>query len=101
MIRLSVMYPNQPGTRFDWDYYMKSHIPAVKKLTPMGLVRVEVEKGIGSMQPGAPAPYVCIAQLYYNSAEDMQKCMASAPELMADLPNFTNVQPQAQISEIL
>ncbi len=101
MIRVSVVYPSGPEVKFDWQYYMDKHIPAVKKLTPMGLVRVEVDKGMGSAQPGVPAPFLCMAHLHFNSMGDMQKCMAMSNELMADVPNFTNIQPQIQISEIL
>lgn len=101
MIRVSVVYPGGPGMKFDWDYYMDKHIPAVRKLTPMGLVRVEVDKGMGSAQPGAPAPFLCMAHLHFNNMDDMQKCMGLSNELMADVPNFTNIQPQIQISEIL
>jgi len=101
MIRASVMYPNTPGTKFDWDYYMNKHIPAARKLTNVGLVRIEVDKGIGTGQPGAPAPFVCMAHMYFNNMEDMQKCMAGAGALMEDVPDFTNAQPQIQVSEIL
>lgn len=101
MIRASAMYPNTPGTKFDWDYYMNKHIPAARKLTSMGMVRIEVDKGIASAQPGAPAPFVCMAHMYFNNVADMQKCMAASPELMADVVNFTNVQPQVQISEVV
>jgi uncharacterized protein (TIGR02118 family) len=73
MIRTSAMYPNTPGTKFDWDYYMNKHIPAARKLTAVGMVRIEVDKGIGSAQPGVAAPFVAIAHMYFNSMEDMQK----------------------------
>ena len=101
VIRVSAMYPNTTGTRFDWEYYMNKHISAVRKLTAVGLVRIEVDKGIGAAQPGASAPFVCMAHMYFNSMEDMQKCMAEASDLMADVVNFTNVQPQVQVSEII
>ena len=29
MIKVSVMYPNQPGGRFDHDYYRDKHMPLV------------------------------------------------------------------------
>ncbi len=101
MIRVSVMYPNQASTSFDWDYYTSKHIPAVRKLTSMGLIRIEVDKGIGTAQPNAPSPFVCMAHMYFDSVDDMQKCMVATPELMADIVNFTNVQPQIQISQVL
>ncbi|MBW2031164.1 MAG: EthD family reductase [Deltaproteobacteria bacterium] len=102
MIRVSVMYPNQGG-KFDLDYYMNNHVPLVHKLLdPYGLVRVEVDKGIGTARPGAPAPFVAIAHLVFDSLDRMQEGLkAHDPELAADLANFTDIQPQFQISEIL
>jgi hypothetical protein len=57
MIRLSVMYPATPGSRFNWDYYLGPHLELSRKLlTPRGLVRTEIDRGIGGLPPGAPAP---------------------------------------------
>ena len=68
MIRVSIMYPNQPGKKFDWDYYLKKHIGGgVESAKSLGMVRCEVDKGLGSNQPGAPAPYLCVAQMYFNN----------------------------------
>jgi uncharacterized protein (TIGR02118 family) len=70
-------------------------------LDPAGLVRAEVDKGIGSTLPGVPFPFVATCHMYFNSMEDMQRCMARGADMMGDLPNFTDVQPQVQISEIV
>lgn len=101
MIRVSVMYPNEGD--FDMDYYMNKHIPLVHKLLDdYGLARTEVDKGIGTAKPGAPAPFVAVAHLVFNSMEEMGKGLqAHDPELAADVPNFTTIKPQFQISEIL
>ena len=29
MIKVSVMYPNRPGARFDHDYYRDKHLPLI------------------------------------------------------------------------
>jgi uncharacterized protein (TIGR02118 family) len=101
MIRVSVMYPNEGD--FDMDYYMNTHIPLVHKLLDsFGLVRTEVDKGIGTAKPGAPAPYVTVAHLIFDSLENMQKGLqAHDPDLAADVPNFTKIKPQFQISEMM
>ena len=31
MIKISVMYPNKPGVRFDHDYYHNEHMPLIKR----------------------------------------------------------------------
>ncbi len=27
MVRISILYPNSPGARFDWRYYVETHMP--------------------------------------------------------------------------
>jgi uncharacterized protein (TIGR02118 family) len=102
MIRVAVMYPNEPGKRLDWGYYMNQHKAMEhQKLDALGLVRTEVDKGMGTVQPGAPAPFVAVGYMYFNSMADLQKCLACAAEIMSDIPNFTDIRPQIQISEVL
>ncbi len=95
MIRVSVMYPR--GKKFDFNYYADKHMKLVHKLLDsFGLVKSEVDKGIGD------SPFMAIGHLVFKSAEDMQKGLqAHDPELAADLVNFTDAQPQFQISEII
>ena len=102
MIRLLVMYPNEPGKKFDMDYYLTKHIPTANNaLKDMGLVRIEVDKGIAGMGPETPPPFVAIANMYFEDMNALQNCMpVMSEEGASDLPNFTDVQPQIQISEI-
>jgi uncharacterized protein (TIGR02118 family) len=103
MIKVTVLYPNKPGGKFDFDYYTKKHMKLVnEKFGPMGLVKTEVDKGLGGRGPGAPAPYVAIGHMMFNSLEDFQKAEAAhGQDLGADIPNFTNIEPQFQASEIV
>ncbi|HEY93393.1 MAG TPA: EthD family reductase [Dehalococcoidia bacterium] len=101
MIRLAVLYPNETGKKFDMDYYLNKHIPMVNDtLGNLGLVRTEVDKGIASIEPGSPPPFVAICYMYFENMEAMQNSMSNSGGLMADLPNFSDIQPQVQISEI-
>jgi uncharacterized protein (TIGR02118 family) len=95
MIRISVMYSK--GGKFDFDYYVNTHMKLVHKLLdPFGLVKSEVDKGIGDV------PCIAIGHLIFKTAENMQKGLqAHDPELAADLVNFTDIKPQFQISEII
>jgi uncharacterized protein (TIGR02118 family) len=101
MIRVSVMYPNGLNRKFDMKYYVNKHMALVHRiLDPVGLVRTEVDKGIGTGQPGDLSPFVAIGHLYFRNLQDMQQCLIHAAEMGADIPNFTDAQPQFQISEI-
>ena len=102
MIRVSVLYPNKPGSKFDHDYYANTHIPMVKGKLGTALVDSGIDKGIGTVEPGAPAPYASIGWLTFNSVEEFQNAFGShAEEIMADIPNYTDIEPEIQISEIV
>ena len=95
MIRVSVLYP-RPG-KFDFDYYAKDHMQLVHKLLdPFGLVKSEVDRGVES------SPYLAVGHLIFNTIEDMQRGLqAHDPKLATDKDNFTDIQPQFQVSEII
>lgn len=103
MYKVSVMYPNHQGCRFDLEYYRTKHMALVEKyMKPFGLLRTEVLRGISGGSDGEPAPYVCIGNLYFDTADGYQRGgAASGGALRADIPNFTDVAPIRQISEVL
>ncbi len=102
MFRVSVMYPDKEGARFDFNYYRTHHIELAKKLlTPFGLIKAEVDRGI-SGGGGQPAPYICIGHLFFDSKDGYDRgAVEVGLTLRGDIPNFTNVTPSRQISEIL
>jgi len=56
MIRVAVLYPRTEGKSFDLEYYKKIHIKMVKeKLTPLGMIRAELDIGITGMG-NSPSP---------------------------------------------
>ena len=103
MIRVIVSYPNKGGARFDEQYYLTQHMPMVmKKLAPHGMSGWSVDKGIGSLVPGAPADYIIQAHLLFDTIEELQAGMAAeASSILADIPNYTDLQPQIQINQVL
>ncbi len=98
MIRMSVMYPNEEGKRFDLDYYVQKHMALCRKLMgPEVLVKSEVDK---AADPNAP--FICIGHLYFKTMEEFQNgFFPHAATMTADIANFTDVTPQVQISEIV
>ncbi|MFV0436387.1 MAG: EthD family reductase [Desulfopila sp.] len=101
MIRVSVFYPNTGP--FDMDYYRTKHMGLVNDLLqPMGLIRTEVDEGISSVPPDKPALYAAVGHLIFDSLENMQKALSQHdPTFAADVPNFTGIQPQIQISKMV
>ena len=103
MIKVTVLYPNEEGKKFDMDYYLGQHMPLVhSRLDSAGLLRTEVEKGVSSADPNAPAPFVAIGVLYFNTVEEVHEAFKThGREVMGDIPNYTDISPQIQISEIV
>jgi uncharacterized protein (TIGR02118 family) len=103
MVRISVLYANEPGRKFDHDYYVNQHMKLVReRLGSFGLVRTEVDKGLAGGAPGSSAPYVAIGHVYFNALDGFATGMGKhGAEIMADIANYTNIQPQIQISEII
>lgn len=102
MIKVSVLYPNGEGKTFDMDYYMNSHAPLVTDTLGDALVEVSYDKGLAGGAPNSPAPFVAIANLFFSSMEEFGEAFSTgAPILIADIPNFTNIEPVIQINEVL
>ena len=102
MIKVSVLYPNGEGKKFDMDYYCNTHVPMVGALLGDAVKGATVEKGLGGGAPDSPAAYAAMGNLYFNSMEEFGSSFGpNADKIMADLPNFTNIEPTIQISEVM
>ena len=100
MIKVSVFYPNSAGAKFDMSYYTTKHMPMVKRLVA-ACKSIAAEQGLGGGAPGSPATYIAIGHLTFDSVEAFESGLAPhAPEIMGDIPNYTNVQPVIQVSQI-
>jgi len=101
MIKVSVLYPNQSGNHFDITYYCEKHIPLVHQLVGPALRESAVDQGLCGMMPNTPPPYLAIGHLYFDSLQAFQENFGPVlPQIVADLPHFTNAQPLVQISEV-
>jgi uncharacterized protein (TIGR02118 family) len=102
MIKVSVMYPNTAGARFDHAYYRDKHMPLVKSLMGDACLFYTVDKGLAGGAPGEPAPYVGMCHIYSNSVETFQAGFGPhAKEIIADIANYTDLAPVMQISEVV
>ena len=103
MIKVTVLYPNEQGKTFDFDYMVNTHTPMVQRLLgPIGMVKGELEKGVSDADPNAPPPYIAVYNLYFNTTDEVHEGFkAHGREIMGDIKNYTEIQPQFQISELL
>lgn len=101
MIKVSVLYPNGDGAKFDMDYYCNRHMKLVADRLGAACKGISAEYGVAGGQPGSKPTYIAMGHLLFESADAMQKAMGQhGPELMGDVPNFTNTQPTVQVSEV-
>lgn len=94
MIRLSVFYPTTEGATFDHDYYRDKHVPLC--LETWGLPSAEIDKGVDG-------PYVAAVHMRFDSMEAFQAAMAApgTAAILADVANYTTIQPVLQTSEVV
>jgi len=102
MIKVTILYPNSEGKTFDMDYYSKKHMPMLAELMGDSLKLIEIDKGISGRTPDEPTPYLAIGYLYFDQLSAYQNSFGpNAEKIVGDIPNYTNVQPVVQISEVL
>ncbi|WP_019339034.1 EthD family reductase [Stutzerimonas stutzeri] len=102
MIKVSVMYPNTPGARFDHDYYRDKHLPLLKARMGDACLYYTIDKAICGRTSDEPAPYVAMCHIFSDSLEAFQAGIAPhAEEIVADIANYTDLMPVRQISEVV
>jgi uncharacterized protein (TIGR02118 family) len=101
MIKVSVFYPDRDGSKFDMDYYCARHIPLVREKLGAACKGVAVEQGIGGGTPGSRPGFIAMGHLYFDSVEAFQEAFGPhADAIMADIPNYTDIQPTIQFSDV-
>lgn len=102
MIKVSIMYPNTPGARFNHEYYRDTHMPLVKTRMGDSCKHYAIDKGMAGGTPGAPATYVCICHIFSDSVGAFQAGFGPhVKEFMGDMANYTESSPVVQISEVV
>ena len=103
MPTVTVIYPRAEGATFDFDYYERVHLPLVaKNWADAGLTGAKALRGMAGGDGGDP-PFVAIALISFDTMASFQAAMASprASEIMADVANFTSIQPVIQLNEAI
>jgi uncharacterized protein (TIGR02118 family) len=101
MIKFSIFYPNEEGKNFDMGYYVNNHIPMVMEKLGGAVKGGAVDQGLSGTDPGSPPTYVAMGHILFDSVEEFQSAFGPHMEaIMADIPNYTDILPSVQISEV-
>ena len=69
MVKITILYPNKTGSRFDVEYYLNTHMPMSSRLLGAAVKAVTVE--IGRPGPGGEAaPFAAICGITCETVED-------------------------------
>ena len=102
MIHLNILYPNTPGSRFDMDYYLGTHMPMSKRLFGDACKGIAIERGIMGAVPGSPPNFIVSCHMQFESIDTfLAAWLVHGDTLGGDIPNYTDVQPVIQFSEPL
>ena len=94
MIRLSVLYPVTEGASFDHEYYRNQHVPFVASVWQP--VDTQIDRGVNG-------PYEAAVHFTFDTLDAMNDAMANEQigAIMADVANYTTIDPVMQVSEIV
>ena len=99
MVKLIVLYGHPVDSAAFETYYSETHLPIAAAI--QGVNRVELTKFIGTPEGGKSSQYR-MAELYFDSIEELQKQMGS-PEGQAavnDISNFATGGVDVMIGDV-
>jgi uncharacterized protein (TIGR02118 family) len=99
VIKVSVLYGHpQDASAFE-EHYAQKHLPLAAKMP--NVKRFEASRVVGTPD-GSPAPYYRIAEVWYDSDEELQASMGSdeGQATVADIGNFATGGATVVISQI-
>ena len=103
MFNISSIYQNKEGSKFDFDYYLNTHMPmSIERLSgAKGYKGVSVERGISIDNPKIESFFIAMCHYYFDTLEEfMQAFEPHADELQSDIKNYTNIEPIIQINKV-
>jgi uncharacterized protein (TIGR02118 family) len=91
---MTIIYPKTDDATFDMDYYTSTHMPMVAKALGAG------DQGWGAMSVSSDK-HIAMGWVMFESMDAFNAGMgAHGAEIMADVANYTNQQPEVIIGEI-
>lgn len=101
MIKVTILYRRTPGSKFDFDCYLNTHMPLSIARLGMAMDAITVERVLDPGAPWPPSAYTAICSFLCESREAYEAAfMPHMVELQADIPNYTDVEQVVLISEV-
>jgi uncharacterized protein (TIGR02118 family) len=102
MVAVTILYPNNPGSRFDFEYYLRTHMPMSLELLGPAIKSVRIERGAEGQEKGSLPTFVALCHFVCESREAFETAFwPNAAVLRNDMPRYTDIEPVIQISEIV
>ena len=100
MIKVTFLYPNSDGSRFDMEYYTTNHLELSRAKFGTALKGLTIDRGLFGIEPGSKPSFHAVAQLQFDSLDEFYAALIpSIEEFKADALNYTDVEPVILISE--
>jgi uncharacterized protein (TIGR02118 family) len=98
---MTITYQNGPDVRFNFDYYVNTHMPLIMRLYGKSISRFELRRGLPGADGAAP-PFIATITIWIadGAAFDAAQVQHQAG-LRADVPKFTNAVLAAQRDRIV
>jgi uncharacterized protein (TIGR02118 family) len=98
---LAVYYPWQADAKFDFDYYRREHLKMLSDLYGKSVGKMQVRKGLHKGDGSDPV-FVTALTVEILSMEAYEVASKEhVARLIADVANFTNIKPLAEIEEFV
>ena len=103
-VTLAMQYPADPGSSFDWNYFLNHHIPLIEtalEIEDTGRIRggpraLGCRAGGEALRtrPFCSSTSTASRRFYHRWRQQQHR-------VMGDIVNFTNTSPQVQLSEVI
>ena len=82
--------------------YRTRHMPLIQERLGDACLRYEIEKGLSGGRPGSVPEFVATCHIYSPTLGTFQEAFGPhAPEIRADVANYTDITPIVQFSEVV
>jgi uncharacterized protein (TIGR02118 family) len=102
--KISILYPNIDGAKFDMQYYVQTHmVMSIERLSKHpGFMSVSVARGVCGESPDSSPDYIAMCHFEFDAAQSFVEAFTPHYSFLRDdMVNYTSIKPIIQFSEVL